>query len=280
MPLSWQRIAFSPAPTYLKPKVSDQADAAAKARARLAEIREEATTKAVSWLHGLLTARTKEMRRSVYHQAELASITIAAVERASQQLGVVATKPGKEVYWGLPRQEPAGQGYPTVTGKGEFRPRGPLPEEARVLRRAPTTAMAAELLRRKAYGKTLALLELTEREQRDAVKCPSCGRGMLRAEETRLRAILAVLDRAGMGARDKPEGGESGPLIVFPPGTRIGIVAQTRTEAEQRAEEARRDADQAIEAAVVTEADAMRSEMLAKASAAVERVQVRRASAL
>jgi len=69
-------------------------------------------------------------------------------------------------------------------------------------------------------------------------------------------------------------------LIVFPPGTRIGIVAQTRTEAEQRAEEARRDADQAIEAAVVTEADAMRSEMLAKASAAVERVQVRRASAI
>lgn len=261
------------------PNLTDQVDAAARARARLAELREEATQRATSWLLELLTARVKEMRRNVYKQAELASVSAASVERAAQELGVVATRPGKEVYWALPRPEPKPQGFPTVTGKGEFKPRAPLPEELRVLRKAPTTAMAAELLRRKAYHKTLALLELTEREQRDAVKCPSCGRGMLRAEETRLRAILAVLDRAGMGAKDKGEGGgESGPLIVFPPGTKIGIVAQTSTEAERRAADATRDAKQAIEVAVEAEAESIQAQMLARATAAVERVQARRVS--
>lgn len=71
------------------------------------------------------------------------------------------------------------------------------------------------------------LEEMTELALNDGPKCPTCQRGLPRAEDIRLRATIAVLDRAGLAPQRGQEalGGASGPVLVFPPGTRIAIEA-------------------------------------------------------
>lgn len=88
--------------------------------------------------------------------------------------------------------------------------------KARLQRHAPRTARYLDALTQRVMDE-------------DGVKCPTCGRGTLRSEELRLKAILASLDRAGVtaprGAGEDP--GDPGAAIVFPPGTRIAIMADT-----------------------------------------------------
>lgn len=88
--------------------------------------------------------------------------------------------------------------------------------------------VARQRLRRIAFSQVLKLEELTEELIRlDGKKCPTCGRGTRRDEDLRLRAIVAALDRAGLGpsAKLEVEGEGGGPVLVFPPGTGMAIVA-------------------------------------------------------
>jgi hypothetical protein len=249
--------------------VTDQSDAVARARAVLLAKREESDQVAVAWLRKLLEEgpRPKDEVLATRHHTQ------ASLLRAKDTLGVVEDAGS----WSLP--EPKPQGHPTVDGKVAWAPREALPEELRTIKKAPTTALATELLRRKAYSKTLALLEMTERERRDE-KCPACGRGMLRAEETRLRAILAVLDRAMPATKGGDPGEGSGPLIVFPPGSKIAILAQTGQEAETVAAERARDASIAEADAISAAEGAADAERVVVAVRAAERVQLRKASEL
>lgn len=86
---------------------------------------------------------------------------------------------------------------------------------------------ASNLIKRRAPTAARYLRDLADTASQDAPKCPACGRGTPRGEELRLKAILALLDRAGVVApRGGPEDTERGPLIVFPPGTSIAVVAK------------------------------------------------------
>jgi len=73
------------------------------------------------------------------------------------------------------------------------------------------------------------LEELAEYAARDPQKCPTCGRGTPRAESIRLQAILAALGMAGVppGKNDLPGEEQQAPALVFPPGTRIAVLAET-----------------------------------------------------
>ena len=71
--------------------------------------------------------------------------------------------------------------------------------------------------------------DLARKASDDATPCPTCGRGTPRSEEVRLRAVVAALDRSGV-VPPRGEGDDSvpsGPVIVFPPGTTIGVIVQT-----------------------------------------------------
>lgn len=58
-------------------------------------------------------------------------------------------------------------------------------------------------------------------------KCPTCHRGTLREENLRLKAILGMLTLAAVagkpGSGDEDEA-ERGPVLVFPPGSRIAVA--------------------------------------------------------
>jgi hypothetical protein len=86
---------------------------------------------------------------------------------------------------------------------------------------------AANLIKRRSPTAARYLRDLADTAAKDAPACPACGRGTPRGEELRLKAVLAILDRAGVVA---PRGGvdlpDSGPLIIFPPGTSIAVVAK------------------------------------------------------
>lgn len=87
--------------------------------------------------------------------------------------------------------------------------------------------IAQDRLRRRSLNMVRKLEELTELALKDGPVCPTCQRGMPRAEDVRLRAIMAALDRGGLSpqrTQDSP-GGATGPVLVFPPGTRIAIEA-------------------------------------------------------
>ena len=254
-----------------------------KTRARLAEIQEANTKRAVSWLLAFLQSHGREARKKILSQAKLEDVHSAALGRAAKELGIVEIQetPASDPIWSLPEKEkePAPQGYPTLSGKGVAAPRNATLQEEKTLRRAPTTSLAKELLRRKAYHKVRALDEMTERDIRGGEPCPTCKRGMPRSEDVRLRAVTAFLDRAGVAApRGAEEDGERGPLIVFPPGTKIAVLAQTSTDAEVVARDAAQRAEMADREAELRAGEAQDAELVSRAADAAERVQLRRAS--
>jgi hypothetical protein len=77
---------------------------------------------------------------------------------------------------------------------------------------------AREMLQAQAQDLVNKLLGLTEEEVPGADgpegKCPMCGRGMRRPEDLRLRALVAALDRAGLGIKIEHTGEEGGPIEV------------------------------------------------------------------
>jgi hypothetical protein len=112
-------------------------------------------------------------------------------------------------------------------------PPGQLPGRATKQDRSPagTVKMARARLQRASLAMARRLEDMTEEAMRDAPPCPKCGRGLPRAEDIRLRAISTALDRAGVvPSRDAIDtSAESGPLLVFPPGTRIAVLAEPPT---------------------------------------------------
>lgn len=84
---------------------------------------------------------------------------------------------------------------------------------------------AQERLQRRSLTMVRRLEEMTELALNDGPKCPTCQRGLPRAEDIRLRATIAVLDRAGLAPQRGQEAlsAAGGPVLVFPPGTRIAI---------------------------------------------------------
>lgn len=94
-----------------------------------------------------------------------------------------------------------------------------------------TVKMAKERLQRASLTLTRRLEDLTEEAMKIGPACKTCGRGAPREEELRLKAIIAALDRAGVSAAASRDAGlgdvEAGPLLVFPPGTRIAVLAET-----------------------------------------------------
>ena len=98
-------------------------------------------------------------------------------------------------------------------------------------KRDPAAAVVAAKasLQRNAPRYARYLRQLAEIASDDAEVCPHCKRGTPRSEEIRLKAILAIMDRAGV-TPPRPGadmGGDFGPAIVFPPGTQIAVVANT-----------------------------------------------------
>lgn len=81
----------------------------------------------------------------------------------------------------------------------------------RVIPRGPRShtlaqqAIARKLLADSVYQKVQELLELSEAVAKDAPPCALCQRGMPRDDDFRLRAIVAILDRAGLGPTAKLE---------------------------------------------------------------------------
>jgi len=98
-------------------------------------------------------------------------------------------------------------------------------------RRDPKRAVevARDKIRRRAPRYAAYLDELARKASSDAEKCPTCGRGTPRSEDLRLRAVIAALDRGGVVApkAEGTDGAPSGPVIVFPPGTKMAIIAET-----------------------------------------------------
>lgn len=88
--------------------------------------------------------------------------------------------------------------------------------------------LAQRLIKRRSPTAARYLRQMAEVASADAKPCPACGRGMPRDEELRLKAVNGLLDRAGLSASKAGSVGDDagGPLIVFPPGTRIAVLAQ------------------------------------------------------
>jgi hypothetical protein len=72
------------------------------------------------------------------------------------------------------------------------------------------------------------LLRLTEVIDRDAKVCLTCGRGGKREDELLLKAIGAALGIAGLAPGKSQIGtdGGGGPVLVFPAGTKMAVVAE------------------------------------------------------
>lgn len=90
---------------------------------------------------------------------------------------------------------------------------------------ADAVERARDRLRRHALRLVKQLEELTGAVIADGgVRCPTCGRGTLRDEQLRLKAIVAALDRGGLApGKTIGEGPDAGPVLVFPPGTTMMV---------------------------------------------------------
>jgi hypothetical protein len=99
-----------------------------------------------------------------------------------------------------------------------------VPSRTRDPRRTVQEAQAR--LQRRSLTMVRRLEEMTELALNDGPKCPTCQRGLPRAEDIRLRATLAVLDRAGLAPQRGQEAlsGATGPVLVFPPGSSVSIA--------------------------------------------------------
>lgn len=130
---------------------------------------------------------------------------------------------------------PVKRGRPKVPLRATRADRVPDPEPPDLM---PVKGAAAKVEWARRRLKNLAptavrrLEEITEALVPDqGAKCPTCGRGSRRDEETRLRAILAVLDRGGVApatARQPAADEDHGPALIFPPGTRMAVMVPDR----------------------------------------------------
>lgn len=211
----------------------------------------------VAWLRTLLSG-SSHVLRSVLDQARQVGHSESAVRAAAKLLPITVTR-GKQglVSWSLP---PAVAPAPLPT-PGHFelgamgltradnvpRPAIPAPvREARVARAdrpklsvadrnkkaEERVAASLRMLKSRTPNLTRALIGLTEVALTDGPACPMCGRGQLRDEELRLRATIAALDRGGVSVAQKNSGdvGPSGPVLEFPPGTQLAIIASAPRE--------------------------------------------------
>lgn len=141
----------------------------------------------------------------------------------------IRTPDGSKPYevWALPPDFQPPVEIPGPPKPVEVVPEPPVTAKKKARDGKAVVERAKQRLQRNSGAQARYLLELTRRASDDAQKCPTCGRGTPRAEELRLKAVLAVLDRAGVvpPRAGGAEGGESGPVIVFPVGTKIAIAA-------------------------------------------------------
>lgn len=136
------------------------------------------------------------------------------LKRASE----IPDKPKADTASGVPSIVPSAEQGTTTDG---------VPSNGRSRDPKRTVQEAQERLQRRSLTMVRRLEEMTELALNDGPKCPTCQRGLPRAEDIRLRATLAVLDRAGLAPQRGQEAlsGAGGPVLVFPPGTRIAIEA-------------------------------------------------------
>lgn len=94
---------------------------------------------------------------------------------------------------------------------------------------------AHRLLLEQAPESVRGVIELTQPVRGDVQPCPVCGRGMLRPEEIRLKANIAVLDRAGIGPSSKVEVQQSfdASWVQFMPGERLEQIEAWVMEARE-----------------------------------------------
>lgn len=95
----------------------------------------------------------------------------------------------------------------------------------------PKEAVRIALLQVQQRAPTLVrrLLRLTEVIDRDAKACLTCGRGGKREDELLLKALQAALGIVGLAGGSKAgvvDMGGNGPMLVFPPGTKMAVMAE------------------------------------------------------
>jgi len=109
----------------------------------------------------------------------------------------------------------------------------------RVIPRGPRSATLAaqRLLQENIYQKVQDLLELSNAVAKDAPPCPLCQRGMPRSDSFRLNAIIAILDRAGLGPTAKLEVSQApnDGWVNFLTLEEAETIHQIREQARQRA---------------------------------------------
>ena len=205
---------------------------------------------AIEWLSARL-AKGSATPRDVMDEALALGVTATELLDAKRTLGVIietrTPEAGGKSYsvWMLPPTPPEPREAQLVRADEVL----DLPPSPKPTRHDPKAVMqrAKDRLARKAVRYVKGIEELSERIDRDPVKCPTCGRGTKRSEEIRLRALTAALDRAGVVAPRSGDAGEMperGALIVFPPGTRIAILPEPLEPAEQPTLGTLRRADQ------------------------------------
>jgi len=184
------------------------------------------THPATEWLRARL-GRGPSDSQAVIDAATGLRITPDELRAARVTLRVVEETrgaPGEQyTMWSLPPGQPV---VATVVPPGATRA-----DLVTTKKRTPKEAVekAKNSLRRRAPRYAQYLDELSRKASEDAVPCPTCGRGTPRSEEVRLRAVVAALDRSGVVAPrgEGDDGVPAGPVIVFPPGTTIGVLVQT-----------------------------------------------------
>ena len=154
--------------------------------------------------------------QAVTNEALSHGFTLADVLLAKKALGLQSTRgPNSDTLWSLPAtvvEAPIVAPVTKVIPKTQGKPEESVLEAHNIIKRATPAAASA-------------VVDLVARASEDAPACPACGRGMPRAEELRLKAATVVLDRGGLSPAKAPSDmGETGPMIILPPGTRLGIA--------------------------------------------------------
>jgi hypothetical protein len=171
-----------------------------------------------AWLQDRLKGISASAR-AITGEAIKAGYTLADVLIGKKALQIQSQPMGNKgtVLWFLPGFNPPKPAASEVTVKRTPR----TPEES--------TRLAHNLIKRAAPTAARTVRELVQRSSKDAEACPACGRGMPREEELRLKAATTLLDRSGLSPARAPsaDDGSTGPLIIFPPGTQIAILART-----------------------------------------------------
>lgn len=192
---------------------------------------------AAEWLAARL-AQGPAAAQEVTDDALTLGITEAELFAARQELGVKvgARTPaaGGAPYktWELPKAVPGQfkKGYDPNRFHSKPLP-AVVPAAAVIVVKKADPKARVEAARRRAQRHAVRAVrvieELTETVVRDGVKCPTCGRGSRRAEDIRLRAATTLLDKAGVVTpKDGLVEGSTGPVLVFPEGTKMAVLAQ------------------------------------------------------